>query len=60
MGIVGALMSILEPFITSGNFDLKRDWKQVGIAAFVFVALKISKDAKVTGGTVDSGEKPTT
>ena len=59
MGIVGAAMSILYPFLTSGNFDLKRDWKQLGLAAFVFVFGKVTKDANVTGGNVDNGKTPT-
>ena len=49
MGLVGAIMSIAYPFLTSGNFDFKRDWKQLGLAAFIAIFGKVMKDAKVTG-----------
>ena len=51
-GYVMSAFIIVEPIITNGNFDIKRDWKNCVVALLVGVFSKITKDKHVTGGNM--------
>ncbi len=54
--LTGAFL-IVEPIITNGNFDPKRDWKQCVFALAAAVYGNVSKDKQVTGGTTPNDIK---
>lgn len=48
IGCLIAVIVAVQPLLTTGQVD----WKQVGFAALIALFGFISKDAKVTGGTI--------
>ena len=58
IGCGSAILWTISPIIQTGDFNLHRDYpiliKSSLLAAFSFVV----KDAKVTGGTIDSNKTP--
>lgn len=57
-GALGAAWMVAQPIITNGNFDLKRDWKNVVGAAIIAIFGFLVKDFNTTGGTVSNGQTP--
>jgi hypothetical protein len=57
-GYATSAFLILQPIITNGDFDIKRDWKQCVFALLAAIYGKVSKDAKTTGLPTDAANQP--